>query len=501
LSTTDGHSVAIPILTTRGAMQLSEMLVARGVATQADIEAALARRLTDGGRLGENLIAMGVVTAEQIAAAVDSAPPVPCGIAETGLSERNLLYLLLKFMHVEACETVLDLAAGMKLPRRVVQSLIDAAVQQRLIGATGASSDLALSTRYALTEAGRNTAREALEQSLYIGPAPVPLAAYREQIEKQRNGNEILTEPMLRAGFAGLVVPEQMIRRLLPAINAGRSVLLYGPPGNGKTTLSSRIAGLFKDPVYIPYAFEVAGQIVKVFDAQIHRPHPTEMPARAAAPGLEREIADQRWVACARPVVMAGGEMTLDMLDLQWNADARFYDAPLHVKALNGMMLIDDFGRQKFAPNDLLNRWIVPMENQIDFMKLHTGASFTLPFDVLLMFSTNLHPTELLDAAFLRRIQYKIKLFEPTRDEYRQIFTAIAISRGLEFSEEVFEYVVGILAPFGLAYYQPRFICDHVIEACKSFNLPPRLTVELAGEALANLYVDIEEARGAVAAA
>ena len=193
--------------------------------------------------------------------------------------------------------------------------------------------------------------------------------------------------------------------------------------------------------------------------------------------------------------------MTLDMLDLRWTNEARFYDAPLHVKALNGMMLIDDFGRQKFAPNDLLNRWIVPMESQVDFMKLHTGASFTLPFDVLLMFSTNLHPADLMDAAFLRRIQYKIRLFAPTRDEYRQIFSAVARSRGLEFGDEVFDYVVGMLTPFGLAYYQPRFICDHVLETCKSFDLPPRITIELAGEALANLYVDIEEARGAEMAA
>ncbi|MGE0257417.1 MAG: ATP-binding protein [Alphaproteobacteria bacterium] len=431
-----------------------------------------------------------------------SAPPVPGTIAETGISERSLLCLMLKFLQVEACETVVELALRMKLPRLVVQRLIETAVQQRLIGATSASSDLALSTHYALTEAGRNAARDALDQNLYIGPAPVSLAAYREQIEKQRIANEMLDEAALRRGFAGLVVPEQMIRRLLPAINAGRSVLLYGPPGNGKTTLSTRIAGLFENPVYIPYAVEAAGQIIKVFDAQIHQPRAAETQARAAGPpALQRETADQRWIACSRPVVMAGGEMTLDMLDLRWDAEARFYDAPLHVKALNGMMLIDDFGRQKFPPNDLLNRWIVPMESQVDFMKLHTGASFTLPFDVLLMFSTNLHPADLMDAAFLRRIQYKIKLFEPSRDEYRQIFQAVTQSRGLQFSDDLFDYVVGMLAPFGLAYYQPRFICDHVLEICKSFNLPPLLTTELASEALANLYVDIEEARGAGTAA
>jgi hypothetical protein len=160
---------------------------------------------------------------------------------------------------------------------------------------------------------------------------------------------------------------------------------------------------------------------------------------------------------------------------------------------LNGMFLIDDFGRQRFPPNDLLNRFIVPMENQIDFLKLNTGASFTLPFDVLLMFSTNLQPADLMDAAFLRRIQYKIKLFEPSREEYHQIFSAVARSRGLEFTPDIFDYIVEMLQPYGLAYYQPRFICDHVIETCKSFKLVPQLTQELAGEALANLYVDIEE--------
>ncbi len=482
-------------------MQLGEMLVAHGLVTPADIEAAVARQVTKGGRLGENLVAMGVVTAEQIATVVNSAPAIPGSVAETGIPERNLLYLLLKFMHVEACETVLDLADRMKLTRYVIQQLIEEATHQRLIGATGATSDLTLTTHYALTEAGRNAAKEALEQNLYLGPAPVSLTAYREQIEKQRITNEMLEEQTLRKGFAGLVVPNHMFRRLLPAINAGRSVLLYGPPGNGKTTLSTRIAGLFKDAVYIPYAVEVAGQIIKIYDVQIHKPFHTELPVHhTTALGLQRESFDPRWVACTRPVVMAGGEMTLDMLDLQYNSETRFYDAPLHVKALNGMMLIDDFGRQKFSPNDLLNRWIVPMENQIDYMKLITGASFTLPFDVLLMFSTNLQPGDLMDAAFLRRIQYKIKLFEPSREEYHQIFTGVSKSRGLAFDEEVFDYVVEMLQPFGLAYYQPRFICDHVLETCKSFKFPPQLTKELAGEALANLYVDIEDKRGGEAA-
>jgi energy-coupling factor transporter ATP-binding protein EcfA2 len=479
-------------------MQIGELLVAKGLVTPADIEAALARQTKEGGRLGENLVAMGLVTADQIAGVVNTAPPIPADLAETGISERNLLYLMLKFMQIEACETILELAARMKLPRRLVQLLIEEAVRQRLIGATGATSDLALSTHYALTEPGRNLAREALEQSVYLGPVPVSLQSYRDQINKQRITNEMMYEETIRQGFTGLVVPETMIRRLLPAINAGRSVLLYGPPGNGKTTLSTRIAGLFKDPVYIPHALEVGGQIIKIYDVQIHQARATDETEHEAGTllGLHRETFDQRWVPCSRPVVMAGGEMTMEMLELQWNNEARFYDAPLHVKALNGMFLIDDFGRQRFPPNDLLNRFIVPMENQIDFLKLNTGASFTLPFDVLLMFSTNLQPADLMDAAFLRRIQYKIKLFEPTRDEYHQIFAAIAKSRGIAFAEDVFDYVVEMLHPYGLAYYQPGFIFNHVLETCKSFKLAPQMTKELAGEALANLYVDIEDRLG-----
>ena len=487
-------------------MSLGGLLVGRGLVTLDDIDAALERQRAEGGRLGDNLIALGLLTPDELLSVINSTPPIPTAISETGISQRSLLNLLLKFMHLEALETVSELADRMKLPRGVVQQLLDDAQPQRLLQALGSvRGGIAASIRYSLSEQGRASAKDALEQNLYLGPAPVSLVAYQEQIQRQRISNEMLDADTLRKSFAGLVVPEHYLRKLLPAINAGRTVLLFGPPGNGKTTLATRIATLFRDVVYVPYAVEVAGQIIKIFDEGLHKPLVSEAdPATLLGKGgLQRERFDERWVACGRPVAIAGGELTLEMLDLQHNPDTKFYDAPLHIKALNGMLLVDDFGRQKFDPNELLNRWIVPMENQIDYLKLNTGTSFSLPFDELLVFSTNLQPSELMDPAFMRRIPYKIKLFAPSPEEYRQIFEDVAYVNSLELVDDVFDFVVERLTvsgKFGLAYYQPRFICEQVVETCKCFNQRPRLTKELAAEALANLYFDIEDAKDSHAA-
>ncbi|MEJ0046035.1 MAG: hypothetical protein WDN04_07870 [Rhodospirillales bacterium] len=254
---------------------------------------------------------------------------------------------------------------------------------------------------------------------------------------------------------------------------------------------------MFRDLVYIPYAIEVNGQIIKMYDTGVHKPYDPAInaPAQNSGDNLQLETFDTRWVACRRPVAVAGGELTLEMLDLRYDANTKFYDAPLHMKALNGLFLIDDFGRQKVSPTEFLNRWIVPLESRIDYLTLHTGQSFMIPFDELVIFSTNLEPADLMDPAFLRRIPYKIELVGPTMEEYRRIFFNAAENQGLEISSTVFEYIAQRLvrAGYALAYFQPRFLCDQVANIVSCFGLPRTITRDLADEALENLYVDMKK--------
>ena len=482
-------------------MRLGEILVMRGVAPISGVTEALNRQRTMGGRLVDHLVALGIVTEEGLAKVFDETPVMPRTVAETGVLRGNLLNLMLKFMRAEALELLPDLSDRMKLPHGVVQELLDEAVVGRQVHVLGSINvGIVRYMRYALSEQGRLDATDALAQNQYLGPAPVSLEAYTTQVMKQTIKNEQLDVETMKRGFAGLMVGDHYIRKLLPAVNSGQTVLLYGPPGNGKTSIGLRIASVFRQPVHVPYAIEIAGQIVKLYDKTLHRPFieetdesRAEMETLSARGSLQIEAFDARWMVCRRPVAIAGGELSLDMLELRYDADARTYDAPLHMKALNGMFLIDDFGRQKVNPTELLNRWIVPLESRIDYLKLNTGKSFSIPFDELVFFSTNLQPADLMDPAFLRRIPYKIRMFAPDVHEYKQIFIQCAASRGLAVEEGVFDFVVNQLTgrrAHGLAYFQPKFICDQVLQVCRCFDLPMVITRDLAAEAMGNLYVE-----------
>ncbi len=470
-------------------MLIGDILVAQGLVTQEDVETALERQRAEGGILGEHLIAMGRLAPADLERVMKSAPPSPKSIEETGLSVNDLLNLLAKAMY-NGAEMPSVIGGMVKLPVRVVNLIMEQAKERKMIDILGAAGNsVASELRYALTEKGRQWATEAQAQNQYFGPAPVPLAAFVERIQRQRITNERVDRAAIEKAFGDLIVADEFIHRIGPAINSGRSILLYGPPGNGKTSVSARIGSLFNDTIYIPHCFEVEGQIIKVFDPGTHKR--VERSGGDGHSTLRRPDFDLRWVPCKRPFIVTGGELTLEMLDLSFNAMAKFYEAPLHIKALGGIFTIDDFGRQLVSPEALLNRWIVPLESRVEYLKLHTGKSFSLPFDELVVFSTNLAPRDLMDPAFLRRIPYKLEIGGPTPDEYRQIFKLVAKAFEMEVTDEIVDFVIHHLRvehDFPLASYQPKFLIDQVRSACKFEGIPPEFRMDLVATALGNLF-------------
>jgi len=474
-------------------MLLGDILVARGLIQAAHIEKALEHQKQNGGRLGDNLVAIGALTAEQLNEVLNDAPAAPKDVADTGISLGELMRLVIKGMQANNLETPSQLASLTKLPTSVINQLLRDAEERKLIAALGsADGSTTKEMRYALSEAGRKLAAESMAQNRYVGPAPVSLSAFQDRILMQRITNEIVSQEDIEKSFADLTVPPDFIKRLGPGINSGRAMLLYGPAGNGKTTVAEKIGAIFDNVVYIPHCFNVEGQIIKVFDPAIHKEVARSSGDEVRPKGLRREEIDRRWVACHRPVVITGGELTLEMLDLSFNALAKFYEAPLHVKALSGTFIIDDFGRQLVNPEDLLNRWIVPLQSRVDYLKLHTGATFQIPFDELIIFSTNLHPKDLMDPAFLRRIPYKLETMEPSEADFRDVFTKVAKAQGLEMTDSIMNMVVKELKEVQkvhLAYFQPGFIVDQVVSACKYEGIAPAFSEEKVEYAMKNLFV------------
>jgi len=425
-------------------------------------------------------------------AAGSIAPAAPTKIEDTGLDMAFLINLMTKGMYLESMVEVGQLTNATKLSSNVVNTVTQEMVDRKLIAASGsAGAGAAAAVRYQLTKEGQQVALDACNQNQYFGPAPVPLADYQAQIKKQNIAGERVSKDDIARSFADIIVPEEFIKRLGPAINSGHSILIYGPAGNGKTTVAEKVAAIFETTVYVPHCFEIDGSIIKVFDPSVHKAVEQAEAGEAGRPSLRRERNDRRWVACQRPVVITGGELTMDMLDLKFNELAKFYEAPLHVKALNGTFIIDDFGRQKVSPEEILNRWIVPLQTRVDYLTLHSGKAFQLPFDELVIFSTNMAPDDLMDPAFLRRIPYKLETYDPTEEAFKAIFTAVAGKQGIELTEDIFNYVVKELTETvkkPLACYQPKFIIDQVVAACKYEGTQPALTQGYVDDAISNLY-------------
>jgi predicted ATPase with chaperone activity len=345
-----------------------------------------------------------------------------------------------------------------------------------------------------ITTKGMARARELMERTTYVGPAPVPWEMYVQAIKTQGSRRLAINPVVMKRALGHLVLEPSVFAKIGPAANSGKSMFLYGPPGNGKTTIAEAIGRMIlQNDMYIPYAVEVDGQIIKVFDEINHVVADPEMPSTTTG-SLSGRRSDIRWIRIHRPAIMVGGELTLDGLELKYDPINKFYEAPFQMKANGGMFLIDDFGRQQVRPRDLLNRWIVPMEKNIDFLSLHTGRKLEVPFAVLIVFSTNLPPRDLVDEAFLRRIRHKIEITSPSFEGYREIFRRVCQARKVPYDEQVFRYLLQeyyVKRNLKLRASHPRDLLDQMNDIAEYLGVEPRLTKEMIDQAAEAYFVNI----------
>jgi len=420
------------------------------------------------------------------------APPACRTLVDTGLTPVMMRDILLKTMFRMNLEMVSDLERVLAVPSRVVQDLIDDTRSQGMVEAlgtlhAGAGSEVG----YRLSDTGKARALDALSQSEYYGAMPVPIDRYNEQMKRQSIRNVQITRAQLTAAMGHLVLPSELLDHLGPAVGSGRSILMYGPPGNGKSSISNGIRDALGDKIYIPRAVVYNGQVITVYDPIVH----TAATDMSEDPNSLRRTAnrfDQRYVLCDRPTVITGGELTLDMLDLKYNAVARTYSAPLQFKSTGGVFIVDDLGRQSEPPQALINRWILPLEESKDILALQSGEKFEVPFDTLVIFSTNFHPNEIFDKAALRRIFFKIKIDGPTQEDFLKIFSLVARKRGMPLDEASLIHLLKKKYPTIdniYANYQPIFLIDQMISVCDFEGIPYQMTPELIDRAWANMFV------------
>ncbi len=436
-----------------------------------------------------------VALAESRLSSTVAPPAPPTTIEETGLHPDTLAQLLLKTLVAgEASGT--GLAEKLRVPYSVLDALIQHARIEKLVEVRGTSGAGSAGYRYMLTDLGRDRAGQFLDICRYVGPAPVPLAQYNAYVRAGMEARPYLDRTTLAAGFEHLVVNDEMLDLLGPAVNSGKALFLYGAPGNGKTVFAEGIGKALGGEMHMPCAIDVDGQVITMYDPVSHQ----RMGQSANSSSVVTNAAhDRRWESIRRPVVVVGGELTLEMLDLTFNPISKFYEAPIQLKANGGVFVVDDFGRQRIPPRDLLNRWIVPLESRVDFLTLHTGRKFEVPFNVLIVFATNLKPQSLADEAFLRRIPYKILAKNPTVDEFCRIFELNCRRKGLTFDPVMVEYLER-------KYYRPRKIqmrachprdlISQVVDICRYTNREPVITRELLDAACGAYFIEEAESQG-----
>jgi predicted ATPase with chaperone activity len=425
------------------------------------------------------------------------APGAPENLQQTGLTQGFLTNLILRTLYARGGMLGLDLARALCLPFKVIEESLGFLKHEKVIEVLGGDLIGRISYRYNLTELGRGRAAEAMKMCAYVGPAPVPLEDYIEQVYRQAVTNINVSPDLLRASMSHLVISDELFNAVGPAIVSGKSVFIYGPPGNGKTAVTQAIGSFMNQSggeIFVPYAFLAEGNVITVYDKACHQAadsdgnEPLEDNEATIRRLLNTGTVDARWIKIRRPVLITGGELNLHMLDLKYNPDSNYYQAPLHVKANGGIFLVDDFGRQLCSPKELLNRWIVPLENRVDYLSLATGQQFQVPFEQLTMFSTNLDPRDLVDDAFLRRMRHKVEINPPPRDIYERIFAAVCKKLGMNQCPEAVEYLYE-------RYYNAsrttrasdaRDLLETVASICRFRRIPVQLTRELIAEAAAS---------------
>jgi predicted ATPase with chaperone activity len=415
-------------------------------------------------------------------------PQEPSTLKDTGISEALVEDLILKYLSGIGSESGRAISDNLCLPLAILEDRFVAMRHRQELAPTG--SAMLGDHIYRLTDTGRERAMRALRESAYVGPTPVPLEDYISSVNAQTITSERPRKTQLEKAFSDIHVESRMLSQLGPAINAGKGMFIYGPPGNGKTTIAQRITRCFGQNILIPHAIVEGGKIIKFYDASCHKA------VRSAAESLFRTAEfDRRWIRIERPTVVVGGELTMDSLELKHDPVSGVSEASLQLKSNCGCLLIDDFGRQRINPTELLNRWIIPLENRIDYLVLSNGRKIEVPFEQLIIFSTNLEPHQLADDAFLRRIPFKVEVADPSPQEFHLLFQIFAKKYQLDCPAAMVDYLIGThyhAKSRPLRRCHARDLLEQVIYFCNYNELPLEVTEEYLDQAVQNYFTALK---------